>query len=71
MNLPRPTMQSFWRRRMRQTPAVDDTDPADMGTCYGLEMSLLPASAPAESASARRDAPPWWERSGMRKSCGA
>jgi hypothetical protein len=63
-------MQSFWRRRVRPAQAVADVDPADMGTCYGLEMSLAVPGA-TEPASARREPRPWWEQSGMRKSCGA
>lgn len=73
MNLPRPTMPSFWRRRARpveQSAAL--IDPADMGTCYGLEMSLRAPNAMPEAPRARPgEGPAWWERAEVRKSCGA
>lgn len=73
MNLPRPTMRSLWRRPARPVAAaVAVVDPADMGTCFGLELSLgLPAAAAEPAAAGRVDSGPWWERAGVRKSCGA
>ena len=47
----------FARRRRR----ADDPDAADMGTCFGLDMSLddTPPATPAAEAPA---APSWWQR---------
>lgn len=71
MNLPRPSMRSFWRRRSQPTPVVSAVvDPADMGTCFGLELSLVTATPPRATDTARAEAP-WWDRAEVRKSCGA
>jgi|JRYF01.1.fsa_nt_gb hypothetical protein len=72
MNLPRPTMPRFWRRRARPVEQALVIDPADMGTCYGLEMSLhAPAALPDGARPRAGDGPAWWERAEVRKSCGA
>ncbi|MDO9073652.1 MAG: hypothetical protein Q7U73_10325 [Rubrivivax sp.] len=43
---------SIWRSADRPAP---DTDPADLGTAFGLEMSMLEALAePAAPAAGRR-----------------
>ncbi|RVT51704.1 hypothetical protein [Rubrivivax albus] len=71
MNLTRPSMRSFWRRRTQPAQAVSAVvDPADMGTCFGLELSLVPAPSVRTAEPARSEAP-WWDRSEVRKSCGA
>jgi hypothetical protein len=43
---------SIWRSADRPAP---DTDPADLGTAFGLEMSMLevPAEAPSPPAAGR------------------
>ena len=51
----------FWQRVMPQRPAVFEQDPADMGTCFGLELSLaaaapLPPAEPAKAVSLRERA---------------
>ncbi len=71
MSQPRLTMRSFWRRRARPVPAVVDIDPADMGTCYGLELSLALPHPTAEAALSAAETAPWWERAGARKTFGA
>ncbi|MEP7282626.1 MAG: hypothetical protein ABI696_11665 [Rubrivivax sp.] len=52
-----------------------DIDPADMGTCFGMEMTLASAAASAASVAggagdgvARSAAPTprWWQRRGRR-----
>ena len=71
MNLPRPSMRSFWRRRTQPAQTVSVVvDPADMGTCFGLELSLVPAGPARATEPARADGP-WWDRAEVRKSCGA
>ncbi len=72
MNLPRPTMPSFWRRRARPVEPSVVVDAADMGTCYGLEMSLrAPVSRGDIPALRTGDVDPWWERAEVRNACGA
>jgi hypothetical protein len=48
----------LWRNADRPAP---DTDPADLGTAFGLEMSLLepPADPPAPAAT---HGPAWMHR---------
>ena len=49
---------SVWRNADRPAP---DTDPADLGTAYGLEMSMLdPPDEPTAPAAGRR--PAWVRR---------
>jgi hypothetical protein len=49
---------SIWRSADRPAP---DTDPADLGTAYGLEMSMLaPQAEPAAPVAAHR--PAWISR---------
>ncbi|MEO7245565.1 MAG: hypothetical protein ABIX12_10510, partial [Rubrivivax sp.] len=61
------------RERRALRPA--DTDPADMGTCFGMEMTLASAAASAASGAGgagdgvSRSAAPtqrWWQRRGPR-----
>lgn len=56
-------LRSLLTGRTRPAPAV--LDPADMGTCYGLEMTLAaPAvEAPRPAAASRT----WWQRLSRRK----
>ena len=59
-----PPRPSLWRR-LRERPALRGPDAADMGTAFGLEMSLLPDEAaptprPHDGSPARRT--PWWVR---------
>lgn len=70
MQLPRPKMRSFWRRPARTAVAAVEIDPADMGTCFGLEMSLDRPLAVVES-SPSSEPRHWWERSGVRRAFGA
>ncbi len=71
MNLPRPSMRSFWRWRASPSqPVAARVDPADMGTCVGLELCLLPVPKARASVPGRAEAP-WWDRSEVRQSCGA
>lgn len=67
----RPSMRSFWRRRAQPEAVVADVDPADMGTCFGLEMSLDVVRQAADPASPAAEPAPWWERAGARKAFGA
>lgn len=62
MNTAPSTLRSFLLGRTRRLAPVPD-DPADMGTCFGLEMSLRPfePAPPAPPASH------WWQRWGARK----
>lgn len=71
MTQPRPTMHSFWRRRAGPVAAGIELDPADMGTCFGLEMCLDRLRLPAEPARSAAEPAPWWERAGARRAFGA
>jgi hypothetical protein len=63
MSMASSSLRSFLRPRTRTAPAA--LDPADMGTCFGLEMTL---SAPAlEPVPRSAPARPWWQRLGTRK----
>lgn len=49
---------ALWRRRGHA--AAPACEPADLGTAFGLDLSLLPDDAPAPAQPAR--APAWWRR---------
>jgi hypothetical protein len=54
---------SIWRSADRPAP---DTDPADLGTAFGLEMSMLDSPVePAAPAATRR--PAWMRRLATRR----
>ena len=69
MNLAYSTLRLFFGERRRR---VVEEDPADMGTCFGMEMSLEPdppAPTAPEPQSERESG--WWQRLGSRKPLGA
>lgn len=66
MKVPKPNLSSLWRRQDRPAEPVE-IDPADMGTCFGLEMSIDPLPPTAGEPAT----PHWWERSSARKAFGA
>ncbi len=47
-----------WFDAWRESPRVPQDDPADLGTAYGMEMSLGHDFAPPPTTPARR--PPGW-----------
>ena len=51
-------LRTFLLGRARQVPAV--LDPADMGTCFGLEMTL--DQPDVETLLAPSPTRPWWQR---------
>jgi hypothetical protein len=57
------SLRSLLTGRWRSARAVPD--PADMGTCFGLEMTLdePPADAPPPASATR----PWWQRLSRRR----
>jgi hypothetical protein len=57
------SLRTFLLGRARRVPAV--LDPADMGTCFGLEMTLDQPNvdAPPHDTPAR----PWWQRLARRR----
>ncbi len=59
-------LRTFLLGRARQVPAA--VDPADMGTCFGLEMTLdqPEIDAPMTGAPER----PWWQRLAGRRPTG-
>lgn len=59
-------LRSLLTGRPRPAPAV--VDPADMGTCFGLEMTLGPpaAAVPPPAVEVRS----WWQRLAHRKAEG-
>jgi hypothetical protein len=56
-----PDQASRWLRPFRpaRPHTVVEHDAADLGTCFGLEMSLDQPPAAAETTAATRRAP-WW-----------
>jgi hypothetical protein len=60
------TDESSLARWLRQAASsAHEPEPADFGTAFGLDMSLLPPDAPPEEAEP--DAPPngWLQRLGL------
>ncbi len=56
-------LRSLFTARPRRAPVA--VDPADMGTCFGLEMTLdEPATAAPAPAPVQRS---WWQRFSPRK----
>jgi hypothetical protein len=67
MNTAPSTLRSFLLGRARRLPAV--VDPADMGTCFGLEMTLdQPPLHGAPAVPVRRS---WWQLLSTRRSTSA
>lgn len=48
---------NLWRRRAGSSAA---SEPADLGTAFGLELSLLPDED--EAPAAPHPQSPWWQR---------
>ena len=51
-----------WFAAWRSTPRVQEDDPADMGTAFGLDLSLNLLPHEAEDAVAERSGPSWLQR---------
>lgn len=68
MNVRKPNLSSLWRRQ--DLPAeTAEVDPADMGTCFGLDMTMdASPTVPADMEASA--APNWWERRSARKAFG-
>jgi hypothetical protein len=64
----RPNLRPNWwqRLRARRRAVVGAPDAADMGTTYGLEMSLSAAAEEAPRAATRVRRRLWWVRAGGR-----
>lgn len=63
MNTATSPLRSLFSARARRTPAA--ADPADMGTCFGLEMTI---DDPAVDGEPPAPAPrAWWQRFSPRK----
>jgi len=59
----RSNLRPNWWQRLRARPrAVGAPDAADMGTTYGLEMSLSAAAEEAPRAAPRARRRLWWAR---------
>ena len=56
----KPATTSRWYQPWRSAEAPAPIDPADLGTCFGLELSLTPEPTPAKPAPARRRG--WMQR---------
>lgn len=54
-------------RSVERAPAADD--PADLGTAFGLDLSMAPAEEPPPAAPKRRDTSPgrWLDRLPLRR----
>ncbi len=66
MNTATTPLRSLFSARSRRAPAA--VDPADMGTCFGLEMTLdEPATTAPTPAPVQRS---WWQRFSPRKAEG-
>lgn len=60
----------------RVQPSPDERDPAEMGTCFGLELSFEAEArsahdAPGERKAADGAAPHWWQRLSPRRAASA
>ena len=55
----RPT---WWQRLRARRRVATGPDAADMGTTYGLEMSLSATADEPQRAAARARRRPWWAR---------
>lgn len=63
MNTATTPLRSLFTGRSRRGPV--EADPADMGTCFGLELTLdAPASEAPAPLPAQRS---WWQRLSPRK----
>lgn len=51
-----------WFAAWRSAPRVQEDDPADMGTAFGLDLSLNLLPREAEAATAERPDPSWLKR---------
>jgi hypothetical protein len=69
MTLTTPSLRSLLRRAPRQREAM--IDPADMGTCFGLEMTLDEPPLLAEAPEAANMSRHWWQRRPTPKPAGA
>lgn len=65
MSIASSPLRSLLTGRPRPVPAA--IDPADMGTCFGLEMTLGPSAAEAPRPAVSRS---WWQRLAQRKAEG-
>ncbi len=57
---------SRWFKAWRPAPRVEPDDPADQGTAFGLDMSLLD-DAPPPGPAPRPARAPWAQRLGFRR----
>jgi hypothetical protein len=53
---------SHWFARWRERAPVEQDDPADMGTAFGLEMTLIPLAPEAHSSATAAAKPGWMQR---------
>jgi hypothetical protein len=60
MNPPISSLRDFLRRSPRR--GAVEPDPADMGTCFGLEMTLDDPVPPAVAAQPANMSRHWWQR---------
>lgn len=56
---------SFFRRFVHRAPESAHDDPADLGTAFGLDLSLGPADAQDENDDRRTDGTPQSEHTPM------
>lgn len=52
---------ALWRRRARE-PVEDDIEAADVGTAFGLELSMLPDDENAPVTLSGPGSNAWWRR---------
>jgi hypothetical protein len=62
---------SRWFAPWRERAPVQQDDPADMGTAFGLEMSLTPFSAEAATPTSGTAKAGWLQRLAERRKPGA
>lgn len=63
------TLRYYLFGQERRAPRV--VDPADMGTCFGMEMMLDEPQPVAPPVVARPPARQWWRRLAVRRAVGA
>jgi hypothetical protein len=64
----KPVRSSRWYAPWRRSEARAQDDPADLGTCYGLELTLAAEPSPAKPAARR---PSWMQRLAGRRRAAA
>lgn len=58
----KPDQAPRWYQPWRRAESAAPSDPADLGTCFGLEATLAETAAPSKPAAAPTRRAGWMER---------